>query len=298
MAWYHYSISTSLSLVGLILCIRWLTNRGYQPKQILLFMVAIALVVFLGIAWPGLSDLYNSEHFLISLLFTVLAGVFASIGHWSDFEAIKRAPNPGYATALRNCSILPVIFLSVFLFNSELSPWKLAGAVVILAGIMGLVVDVRGNSPRIGEADPGRKRWILLSLVALSSYTLAVFAIKKATLLGLGPAEICAGIYIINLVFFAFLNRKEMKGYFADKAVLKRFLPVICLTVFFAVTSNLLNIKGLELTPNPGYHEAIRNTNILLVTLLSVPLFSARLDGFKLAGVVTILLGIILLVVL
>ena len=103
---------------------------------------------------------------------------------------------------------------------------------------------------------------------------------------------------IINLVFFAVLNRKEMKGYFADKVGLKRFVPVVFLTAVFAVAANLFNVKGLESTPNPGYHEAIRNTNILLVTLVSAPLFSSRIDGFKLAGVVTILLGIILLVVL
>jgi len=141
MVWYHYSLFTSLSLVGLVLCIRWLTNRGYQSKQILLFMVGIALVGFLGLAWPGLSDLFNSKYLFSSLLFIVLAGVFAAIGHWADFEAIKRAPNPGYATAVRNCSILPVIFLSVLIFNSELGPWKLVGAVVIiLLGIILLVV--------------------------------------------------------------------------------------------------------------------------------------------------------------
>ena len=170
-------------------------------------MVGIALVGFLGLAWPGLSDLINSKSFFSSLLFIFLAGVFAAIGHWVDFEAIKRAPNPGYATAIRNCSILPIIFLSVFIFNSELNPWKLAGAVVILAGIMGLVVDVKvkAGSLQKGKGGPDGKGWVLLSLSALSCYTLMALAIKKATLLGLAPPEICAGIYIINLVFFSWL---------------------------------------------------------------------------------------------
>ena len=53
-------------------------------------MVGIALVGFLGLAWPGLSDLFNSKYFFSSLLIIVLAGVFAAIGHWADFEAIKR----------------------------------------------------------------------------------------------------------------------------------------------------------------------------------------------------------------
>jgi uncharacterized membrane protein len=75
-------------------------------------------------------------------------------------------------------------------------------------------------------------------------------------------------------------------------------LLFIVLAGVFAAIGHWADFEAIKRAPNPGYHEAIRNTNILLVTLLSVPLFSARIDGFKLAGVVTILLGIILLVVL
>ncbi len=81
---------------------------------------------------------------------------------------------------------------------------------MILAGIISLVVDVKvkaSSSPK-GEGGSDGKGWVLLSLSALSCYTLMALAIKKATLLGLAPPEICAGIYIINLVFFAALNRK------------------------------------------------------------------------------------------
>ena len=88
-----------------------------------------------------------------------------------------------------------------------------------------------------------------------------------------------------------------MKSYFQDKVKLKFFLPVVFITALFGLAANLLSVKGLELAPNPGYHEALRNTNILFVTLLAIPLFSARFDKQKMLGVIIILFGIFILVV-
>ena len=297
MVWYFYSILTSFSLVGLVLCIKWLTNLGYSPKQILLFMVGIALIGFLGMAGPGLVKVFHSDHFFSFLFFTTFAGGCAAVGHWADFEAIKKAPNPGYATAIRNCSILPVIILSVFIFDSPLTTYKLVGAVIILAGILALVVDTGYKSKENIKDKQGNKTWAVLSLTALACYSLMVFGIKKATMLGFAPPEICAGIYTVNLVFFAALNRKEMRGYFTNISELKRFIPPVIIAALFAVAVNLFNVKGLETAPTPGYHEAIRSTNILLVTLLAVPLFSTSFDKIKAAGVLVVLSGIVVLVV-
>ena len=135
LPWYIYSILTSISFVGLYLCIRWLTGMGFAPKQILLFMVSFALPGFLGVTAPSLYDVVNSDKFLGFLAAATFAGIFSSIGHWADFEAIKRAPNPGFATSIRNSSILPVTILSVFLFDSSFHFLKLLGVFLTLAGI-------------------------------------------------------------------------------------------------------------------------------------------------------------------
>jgi hypothetical protein len=68
----------------------------------------------------------------------------------------------------------------------------------------------------------------------------------------------------------------------------------VCAVFAFAV--NLLNVKGIELAPNPGYHEAIRNTNVLFLTFLAIPLFSASMDRQKIIGVISIVGGIFILV--
>ena len=297
LPWYLYSILTSLSLVGLVLCIRWLTNQGYAPKRILLFMVGIALLGFAALAGPGLARAVGSPNLLGFLLYTGLAGAFATVGHWAEFEAIKRAPNPGYATAIRSCSILPVIVFSVFLFDSTLTIFKLTGALLILGGILALVIEKDSPPKGEGRDAPGKRLWIILALTALTCYSLMVLGIKKATLLGFAPPEICVGIYLVNFVFFAVINLGGMRAYFRDRDGLRQFLPLVIVAALFAMATNLLNVKGLEMAPNPGYHEAIRNTNILLVTLLAVPLFGAHFDKAKMVGVVVILVGIVVMVV-
>jgi drug/metabolite transporter (DMT)-like permease len=260
-------------------------------------MISLALLGFFGVTAPSLHTVLNSDQFAGFLGAAAFAGIFAAIGHWADFEAIKRAPNPGYATSIRNSSILPVTVFSVFLFDSSFDFVKLLGALVILAGIIALVVEKK-NPSSSKELDPSaRKHWVILAFVALAGYTLMVFGVKKAALLGFSPPEICLVIYIVNFVFFAIVCRKDVKGYFQDKAKLRFFLPVICVCALFALAVNLLSVKGISLAPNPGYHEAIRNTNVLFVTLLAVPLFSASIDRRKIVGVVTVVVGIVVLAV-
>ena len=297
MPWFVYSILSAFLFVGLYLCIRWLTDKGFAPKQILLFMVGFALLGFLAATAPSLRKVLNSENFLGFLAAGTFAGIFSSIGHWADFEAIKWAPNPGFSTSIRNSSILPVTILSVILFNSQFHFIKLFGVFLILAGIIALVIQRQASSGERRIRNIDRKNyWVPLAFVALAGYTLTVFGMKKATLLGFSPPEICLCIYIVNFIFFAFICRKNFRSYFQDKARMRFFLPVVFACAFFAFAVNLLNVKGIELAPNPGYHEAIRSTNVLFITFLAIPLFSASMDKQKIMGVISIVAGIFILV--
>jgi uncharacterized membrane protein len=113
--------------------------------------------------------------------------------------------------------------------------------------------------------------------------------------LGFSAPQICLAVYIVNVTFFAAACRKTVRAFHRDKAKLRLFLPVTLVCALFAVAADLLNVKGLELAPNPGYREAIRSTNLLFITLLGIPLFSASLDRQKMVGVAVIVAGMILL---
>jgi uncharacterized membrane protein len=296
--WFAYSILSSFLFVGLYLGIRWLTDKGFAPKQILLFMIGFALLGFLGATAPSLCKVLGSEKFISFLAAGTFAGIFSSVGHWADFEAIKRAPNPGFSTSIRNSSILPVTIFSVVLFHSQFQVIKLVGVFLILAGIIVLVIQRKASSEEKRIRHTAQKNyWVPLAFIALAGYTLTVFGMKEATLLGFSPPEICLCIYLVNFLFFAFICRKDLRSYFQDKTKLRFFLPVVLSCAFFAFAVNLLNVKGIELAPNPGYHEAIRNTNVLFITFLAIPLFSASMDKQKILGVIMTVIGIFILVI-
>lgn len=298
MPWFIYSILSACLFVGLYLCIRWLTDRGFAPRQILLFLIGFALLGFLAATAPSLPRVLRSENFFGFLAAATFAGIFSSIGHWADFEAIKRAPNPGFSTSIRNCSILPVTLISAVVFHSQFHFLKLGGVFLILAGIIALVIQRKPSSQEPRLRPPNQKNdWVYLAFIALAGYTLTVLGMKKATLLGFSPPEICLCIYIVNFLFFTFICRKDVRGYFQDKTRLRFFLPVVFACAFFAFAVNLLNVKGIELAPNPGYHEAIRNTNVLFLTFLAIPLFSASMDKQKILGVISTVVGILILVI-
>jgi drug/metabolite transporter (DMT)-like permease len=259
-------------------------------------MVGFALIGFFGATAPYLHNIVNSDRFFSFFGAVTFAGIFTSIGHWADFEAISRAPNPGYATSIRNTSILPVTILSVIVFGSPFHLIRLVGIFLILAGIIALLIEKKIESKEGENGHQVKKSWVPQAFIALTSYTLAVLGMKKATLLGFAPPEICLFIYIINFIFFFVICRKEIKIYFEDKIRLKFFLPVVLICAFFAFTVNLLNIKAISLAPNPGYHEAIRNTNVLFITLLAIPLFSASINKQKMIGIVSTVAGIVVLV--
>ena len=160
MPWSVYSILSSFSFVGLYLCIKWLTTRGFAPKQILLFMVGFALIGFFGATVPSLHSVVNSDKFFSFLGAATFAGIFTSIGHWADFEAIGRAPNPGYATSIRNSSVLPVTILSVLLFDSPFHLIKLLGIFLILAGIIALLIERKADSKEGENRQPAKKFWV------------------------------------------------------------------------------------------------------------------------------------------
>ncbi|MBI4101670.1 MAG: EamA family transporter [Candidatus Nealsonbacteria bacterium] len=285
MPWYFYSILSSLSLAGMVLLVRKLTVRGFSSKQILLFLCGFVFFGFLAENLVSPGPLWQSENVSSFLLVMLAAGFFAVIGNWANFESIKRASNPGYPAAIGYTTALPVLLFSVLFFQSELSILKFLGVGLVVLGIIFLVFDRKTNS------DLGAKgfSWRFFAFLTLFSLTVVVMILKKATLFpAAGPKEINFLMFAVNLFGFSLLNLREFKGYFRAESKLKNFLPLVFLASVFSFLLNFLNIKGLTLAPNPGYHEAIKSANILFVTLLSLKLFSVRFEKIKILGIILI----------
>ncbi len=295
MPWYVYSILSAVLFAGMVLCTRYLGNKGHSAKQILLFLLGFAFLGFLGINVRTIGGVVSSEQFWPFALVMTITGAFIVIGNWVNFTATIRAPNPGFVGAINNSSVLLIILLSVFIFGSPLTLSKLAGALLAVGGMAVLLLEKKDSSTKLVERSS--LRWDVLAGIGALTLTISALGVKKVCQMGYSSQEINLFNFGLNFLAFAFLCRKEIVGYFRDKIRLKIFLPVVILSAAFSFFANIFHVKGLAVAPNPGYNEAIKNAYILLVTLLSVPLVGASLNKQKLLGVVMVLAGVIILVI-
>jgi drug/metabolite transporter (DMT)-like permease len=292
MEWYFYSIFAALSLAGMVLCTRFLGNKGFSSKQILIFILGLNTLGFLMLLVPTFDIFINSSNLSIFLVIIAVAGILSYVGNLADFTAVIKAPNPGFADAIKSSNILLTLFLSMLLFHSQFSFGKLLGAVFIIIGIALLVIDKKS----IQKSEPS-SRWKILAVVAAVCFSIVTLFVKKLTQLNFTAVEISLFTSGIAFIFMLISGRKEIKDCFSNKEKIKIFLPIVFLASAFSLVAGIFHVKGIALSPNPGYHDAIRNSRILFATLISIPLLGAAIDKQKFLGVIVILVGMAILVI-
>ena len=296
MPWYFYSLITSLSFAGMILCVRRLGDFGFSSKQTLLFLTSFSFLGFLGVnlLYPG--AIWSSSDLWMFVLIMVIAGGCAVVGNWTDFEGIKRAKNPSYAVSTRNGTILLTIVFSSLLFGSPLGASEFGGAILIFIGIYLLVLkkDSPGESAR---AEGGKMPWYYFSFFALLAFTGLVLLQKQATLIPfVSTKEVNLVLFFVNACVFLLLSRKNIREYVSDTRFVKVFLPWVLVGAILSFLGNYMSIIGLDMAPNAGYHEAIKNTNVLFVALISLAVAPKTFEFSRLLGVAVMTIGIFVLV--
>ena len=296
MPWFFYSILSSLGFVGMILCVRKLMNDGFAPKQILMFLTGLVSLAF-GLANvfdPGL--LWQSQDLWPFLFLMGGIGFFHVVGNWADFTGIQRAPNPGYVVAIRNATILPIVFLAPFLFASPVASGAQWVAVFAIIGGITLVAYERKRK----EAQNSKSLpWPALAFLALGCFMIGVLIMKQVTLFPYASAkEIVFLASGINCIAFALMSGKESARILGDPALRVKFLFFIVLAAIFSALANWGSVTGLTLAPNPGYHNALQNTHAALVALVAIPMFGSEWNARKMAGVALVIIGTIMLILL
>lgn len=130
--WVVFGLLAASCFVGMVLSIKKLLTMNLNPIVLNLFLF---LFISLGyIVWI-LGGGINQSISINIILLCVLTAVFAMIGNFCDINAIKHAPNPGYASTLKSFQIVIITLVSPILFNSSLSAWKVFGVFLVLFGV-------------------------------------------------------------------------------------------------------------------------------------------------------------------
>lgn len=291
MSWYLYSILSSLSFTGMVLSVKQLSNYGFTAKQTLFFICSIVFLGFIFLNVESFKTIFITKDFLTFLIVVLTAGIFSVIANIGIFEGVRRSPNPGYSIAITNNTTFLIAFFSVLIFGSSLNILKFLGMLFIAIGILTIVVE------RENINSNHKNKWFIFSFIALFSLATMTLIVKEITQLkGFGSKEINLFIFGFLAIAFYFLSKKENKFFLKNKKI-KKYFPLLVLASIFSFLGNYFNVTALGIAPNPGYSDAIKNTNILFITLLSIKIFSTKFEKFKILGVIAIMAGIIILVV-
>ncbi len=293
MPWYLYSIVAMLSFSAMMLFVKKIRDNGFSSIQVNLFLFGF---VFFGFflaninLFPKISNFPNFGQLLILLVVAALAAIFANL---ADIKAVGIAPNPGYSQALKNSNILPITILSIFIFGLSFDLMKIFGTILVILGIIFLIKKERVDQFKQNLQD---KPWYIYSLAAIVFFTILVLILKKATFLGFSSKEINLFLFGFSWIGFLILGHKEIKNISQNYKFLP-FLGLVFLASLCSFIGNLFDVEAIKLAPNPGYAQAIKNANILVITILSTRFFSSDFKPLRVIGAAIILIGIILLVI-
>tara|TARA_B110001454_G_scaffold212397_1_gene229176 strand:- start:179 stop:610 length:432 start_codon:yes stop_codon:yes gene_type:complete len=97
-------------------------------------------------------------------------------------------------------------------------------------------------------------------------------------------------------IIYLFLNRKDID--YQNLLKENNFIYIIIIGFGIIFTHYCINCS-LNMSDNPGYAKAIISINILLTTIISTYLFkNVELNLSKIAGIILILIGILILVLI
>ncbi len=131
--WFLIALIGMLSFAGMALTLKKLTYSLPTPIILLYLFVVTSLIYLVYNLRCGESLKINWTIFFLILL----ASAFVFIGNICDVEALRLAPNAGYASAVKSGQILAITVAAYFLFKDQHISWQGAfGVIMIFVGII------------------------------------------------------------------------------------------------------------------------------------------------------------------
>lgn len=115
LSWFLFALTGMLSFACMALSLKKLTYN-LPTSVILLYLFAFTTPAYLMYNVVTGTPLKIDSTALILLL---LASVFAFIGNLCDVEALRLAPNAGYASAVKSGQIIVITAAALLLFKDQ-----------------------------------------------------------------------------------------------------------------------------------------------------------------------------------
>ncbi|MGR9108782.1 MAG: EamA family transporter [Gammaproteobacteria bacterium] len=131
--WFWNAFIGMLCFAGMALTFKKLTFVLQTPLILFYVFVLNSILYLLYSGYKGVIFHLDWK----SAAWILLATFLAFVGNLCDVEALRSAPNAGYASAVKSGQIVMITVAALFLFEGQsLSLQGLAGIVLILAGLI------------------------------------------------------------------------------------------------------------------------------------------------------------------
>lgn len=114
-SWFIFALIGMISFACMALSLKKLTY-DLPTSVILLYLFAFTTPAYLIY---NVTTGTSLEINFIALIFLLLASVFAFIGNLCDVEALRLAPNAGYASAIKSGQIIVITIMAFLLFKDQ-----------------------------------------------------------------------------------------------------------------------------------------------------------------------------------
>ncbi|MEM8843960.1 MAG: EamA family transporter [Pseudomonadota bacterium] len=130
--WFIYALISMLSFSGMALVLKKLTYT-LPTSLILVYLFIFSSVMFISYQVKISGDLKIN---LSAIFWLLLAAGLAFVANIFDLEALKHAPNVGFASAVKAGQILVITLAALYLFEDQKITWiGVVGVLLIFSGI-------------------------------------------------------------------------------------------------------------------------------------------------------------------
>lgn len=287
MDWILASLCMFVSSIFTYLLVRKssLVKTPVPYQNLAMFIVPLGIFIFFARA-SGTS-LSVSVYELCILIFTAI--FFSYLGNVFSLRSIEYSPNPGYSLIISKSYVVFTALVSVLFFHSPLTLRSAAGILCIVACSALVMI----GKPKTDQSHV-RASWLPMAFGAFFCW--GFLALVSKYLLDMGVPIYARLIYVMSIVTVFIFG--EMK---LSRTVFPR-VSTSQLWILFAIGAgsaafNYFQQLGYQLAPNVGYVNAINAASIAGVTVCSSLLFGDELNARKLAGVLGVVIGLIVLVI-
>ncbi|MBR9692429.1 DMT family transporter [Candidatus Woesearchaeota archaeon] len=280
--WLLFAIAAYTTLAVSVSIDKYVLNEHYYPLIITFVnMLFDAIILFFigtfvfAMSLPSLAEL--PVLLLLAFFYTVMLVLY--------YEGMGKGDVTRVYPYGRALSIFALFFLSLFFFGEQASAWQYVGIFLLLIGVF-LIISKRFELPKLDKA------FILISGATVFGIVYSLLA--KHFLVEISPVMIAFTTYLFGTVMlFIYLLARKSVWYDAERTLELPGASHVALSAIFGSVGFLLFMLALELGEGSKVYP-LAALQTLLVVLAGWLFLKEKPTTWRVAGVVAILLGIIL----